>query len=236
MVSTINETIPRLADLGLALDLGVARTCTTKSFVEELSHRVDTNGRLRDLFNHYGSDKASAHDYFEIYESILGSMDAVSILLEIGLGSPNSDVLSNMGPLGRPGASLRAFRDYLPNALIIGADVDSTILFEEERIRTFEVDQADRGSLERLSERLPIDAGIDIIIDDGLHVPHANIATLEFGLKLIRPAGWVVIEDIVYAARPVWNLVGEMLPKTKYRSYLIESRAALVFAVQRIDE
>jgi len=118
--------------------------------------------------------------------------------------------------------------------LIFGADVDSKMLFQEERIRTFEVDQTDRKSLKLLAERLPINVEFDIVIDDGLHAPHANIATLEFGLRLIRAEGWVVIEDIALAARPVWNLVGEMLPKTRYRSYLIESKASLVFAVQRI--
>jgi hypothetical protein len=234
MVSCINETIPRLADLGLALDTGQVEVHTTKSFVEELGHEVDTNSRLRDLFNYYGSDKGSTHDYFQIYEAMLGSMGAVSALLEIGLGSQNSNILSNMGPLGHPGASVRAFRDFLPNALIFGADVDSKMLFQEERIRTFEVDQTDRKSLKLLAERLPINVEFDIVIDDGLHAPHANIATLEFGLRLIRAEGWVVIEDIALAARPVWNLVGEMLPKTRYRSYLIESKASLVFAVQRI--
>ena len=234
MVSCINETIPRLADLGSALDLGQVEVYTTKSFVAELGKEVYANSRLRDLFNHYGSDKGSTHDYFQIYEAMLGSMGAVSALLEIGLGSPNSNVLSNMGPLGRPGASLRAFRDFLPSALIFGADVDSTILFQEEGIRTFEVDQTDRKSLELLAERLSSEVELDVVIDDGLHAPHANIATLEFGLRLIRVGGWVAVEDIVLAARPVWNLVGQMLPKTKYRSYLIESKAAVVFAVQRI--
>ena len=38
---------------------------------------------------------------------------------------------------GKPGASLRAWRDYFENALIYGADIDKNILFKENRINTF---------------------------------------------------------------------------------------------------
>ena len=44
---------------------------------------------------------------------------------------------------GRPGASLYAFKQYLPNANIYGADIDKNILFNEERINTCYVDQLD---------------------------------------------------------------------------------------------
>ena len=42
-----------------------------------------------------------------------------------------------------PGASLRAWRDFFPNATILGADLDREVLFEEERITTGYMDQTD---------------------------------------------------------------------------------------------
>ena len=39
-----------------------------------------------------------------------------------------------MGTEGKPGASLRAFRDFCMNAEVIWADIDKRILFKEDRI------------------------------------------------------------------------------------------------------
>ena len=62
--------------------------------------------------------------------------NSVTNIFEIGLGSINTKIVSNMGKFGKPGASLRAFRDFCPNAIIYGADIDQSILFKEERIKT----------------------------------------------------------------------------------------------------
>jgi hypothetical protein len=75
---------------------------------------------LGKLFTKYGSDKTS-HYYHLIYgKIIMGAKD----LLEIGLGTDNTKFVSTMGVDGRPGASLRAFRDFLPDASIYGADIE----------------------------------------------------------------------------------------------------------------
>jgi hypothetical protein len=52
-----------------------------------------------------------------------------------------------MGRTGTPGASLRAWRDYFPNAEIYGADIDREILFEEERISAFYVNQLSESAI-----------------------------------------------------------------------------------------
>jgi SAM-dependent methyltransferase len=136
-----------------------------------------------------------------------------------------------MGRQGKPGASLRAFRDYLPRACIYGADVDTRILFEEDRIKTFFVDQTDLASLESLGRRIAGD--FDLIIDDGLHSPNANIAVLAFALKRLKPGGWVVIEDIVGDAAPVWHVVAALLPQT-FEPHLVAIRkGGVAFAVRR---
>jgi hypothetical protein len=129
-----------------------------------------------------------------------------------------------------PGASLRAFREYLPNATIFGADIDKRILFQEVRIQTYFVDQTDLDSLEALGKNLP--DFIDLIVDDGLHSPNANLAVLAFGLQRLKNRGWLVIEDIPERAVPFWEVVAALLPD-RFPCKLVRAEGALVFAVQR---
>jgi hypothetical protein len=68
---------------------------------------------LKSLFAKFGSDKSSGRNYHRLYGEILKNKDDIYYVLEIGLGTNDIDVVSNMGPRGVPGASLRAFREYL---------------------------------------------------------------------------------------------------------------------------
>lgn len=186
--------------------------------------------RLKVLFDQYGSDKATDHNYHLIYGSILARADEIQTILEVGLGTNNSDVPSNMGPDGRPGASLRAFRDYLPRAQVFGADVDKRVLFAEERIKTFFVDQTDLATVDALGRQVPEE--LDLIIDDGLHAPNANIGILRLAITKLRVGGWVVIEDINSSAIPIWQVVASMMPNS-FECSLINANAGIVFAAQR---
>jgi hypothetical protein len=187
--------------------------------------------RLKELYNYYGSDKAQFHDYHLLYGSLLSEPASVTALLEIGLGTNNTRLLSNMGRRGRPGSSLRAFRDFLPAAQIYGADIDRQILFSEERIKTFFVDQTDPASLAALAGL--VGGQFDLIIDDGLHSPNANLAVLGFGLDKLKAGGWLVIEDIRSEALPIWQLTAAIMPR-QFKASLVTSKKAALFAVQRM--
>lgn len=191
--------------------------------------------RLAAAFNVHGSDKArpGAHNYHELYGFILRVPDAISAVFEIGLGTNNPDVVSNMMNTGTTGASLRAFRDYLPRARIYGADVDKRVLFSEERIETFFVDQTDQLTFDTLGRSLP--DGFDLIIDDGLHAPDANLTALLFALPRIKPGGWFVVEDIKHASLPVWRIVPALLPHG-YAARIVQARRAYMFVVERLKE
>jgi hypothetical protein len=187
---------------------------------------------LGELFRTYGSDKSGDHDYHLVYGPILARSAPVTALLEVGLGTNNEDVVSNMTAGGRPGASLRAFRDFLPQAQVYGADVDRRVLFEEERISTFFVDQTDPQTFVELEKRCG--SGLDVVIDDGLHSPAANLTVLQFGLRTVRVGGFVVIEDIREAAVPLWRVVGTLL-RPRWRCDLIRARWGFVFVAQRAE-
>jgi len=186
--------------------------------------------QLKRLFDHYGSDKATVHNYHYLYGRILSAPETVESILEVGLGTNNTDTPSNMGSTGRPGASLRAFCEYLPRAKIFGADVDRRILFQEGRISTFFIDQTDLTTVGALSECLP--NSMDLIIDDGLHTPDANIAILLLAIPKLRIGGWVVIEDIARASVSVWQIISSIMPST-FECSIVTAAGGSLFVAQR---
>jgi hypothetical protein len=230
-VLAANQTFPLMAQLLTKIGKDNLALIRADDFCGRGESR-ETSTQLKQLFDKHGSDKSAEHDYHLVYGPILNRPESVTAILEIGLGSHNDDIVSNMGRQGKPGASLRAFREFLPNAQIYGADVDKRILFQEDRIRTYFVDQTNLESFDALGTNVA--ASLDLIIDDGLHSPNANIAVLIFGLSRLKIGGWLVVEDIPKSALPVWKVVGALLP-AEQKPYLVEANGgALVFAVQRI--
>jgi len=187
--------------------------------VKGLNSTAASVARLGEMFQARGSDKTH-HGYHAFYAPILDDIVAASAgpiaTLEIGLGTNDTSVVSSMGPSGQPGASERAFRDYLPSdAQIYGADIDRNILFREDRIKTAWVDQLDRNSFGLMVKDLG-ETTFNLIVDDGLHSVPANFNVLLFGIKHIRPGGWVVIEDIKKDHMPLWtSFVDGILRKDK---------------------
>lgn len=184
----------------------------------------------------YGSDKSTTHNYYLVYQPILSyllSVNSSPVTLEIGLGTNNIQFQSNMGRLGSPGASVRAFRDFDSRLTVYGADIDAGILFQEERIKTYWVDQLKLEALETLFQK--IGQPLDLIIDDGLHNFEANLKTLNIAKNHIKVGGWVIIEDI--GAKPLaqslWNIV-KLLLKDDFESYLIMTQATYMFLAKRI--
>ena len=199
---------------------------------EDRSQRGKENTeKLRSLLTDYGSDKATTHDYHLFYASLFKDPLTVTSVFEVGLGTNNTHVISNMGRFGKPGASLRAFRDYFANAKIEGADIDRDVLFQESRIHTHWVDQTAAESF--LDLNIPEDS-IDLVIDDGLHSPDANLTTLSYFLNKIKVEGWVIIEDIAPEALPFWQAVAPLMAPD-FEVHIIEARRALMFAVKRLQ-
>jgi len=224
------QVFPLLFSIASPNGKATGTTVPITSFADDTSKRLAA-AKLKELCDHYGSDKAGPHDYHLLYGSLLSEPTSATALLEIGLGTNNQRLVSNMGRRGRPGASLRAFRDFLPDAQVYGADIDRQILFEEDRITTFFVDQTDPASLTALA-RL-IGDHFDLIIDDGLHSPNANLAVLDFGLRKLKVGGWLVVEDIRPEALPIWQLTAAIMPQ-QFEARLVTAKKAALFAVQRL--
>lgn len=167
---------------------------------------------LKKLFDYHGSDKGNI--YYPLYTNVLEKVKNRECLrlLEIGLGTNDPNLISTMGSDGRHrcGGSLRAFRDYLPNAFIFGADVDRACLFSEQNIETYFVDQLDFNTFADLYNRCG-GTNFDILIDDGLHSIGANLNTLIFGLNAVNSGGAIIIEDIPIAKIQGYQIVDFIL-------------------------
>jgi len=169
----------------------------------QLNFTVNANfdSELTNLMNLYGSDKGGKndqHNYSEYYSHIFSKKKKIiKKFLEIGLGTNNVDIACNMGVEGKPLASLRAWRDYFPNAEIYGGDIDKDILKNDIRIKTFYVDQTDQTSVLNMFKKIG-DKDFDIILDDGLHEFSANICLFENSIKYLDSNGTYIIEDVYY--------------------------------------
>jgi hypothetical protein len=169
----------------------------------------------------HGSDKSRGrHNYTNVYSALFSKpYDRALRIFELGLGTNNPALASSMGKFGRPGASLRAWRELFPNAVIFGADIDRDILFEEDRIRTFYCDQLDSAAIFDLWSQPPLQAPMDIIIDDGLHTFEGNISFLNGSLEHLGPGGIYVVEDVLYDAFEKWRTHLEAVYSDRFRNY-----------------
>ena len=121
------------------------------------------------LVEKYGTDKSLSeytHTYSDLFTPI---KDQITSILEIGIGTLNPEIPSSFcGNIHhfnhyKPGGSLRVWRDYFKNAQIYGADIDKDILFQEDRIKTYYVDQLNTASIETMWKEIGI-KNFDIII------------------------------------------------------------------------
>ena len=99
-----------------------------------------------------------------------------------------------MGKEYKPGSSLKVWKEYFFNANIFGADIDKDILFQEERIKTFFVDQLDEISIKDMWKKL--DLSNDLIIDDGIHTLDGCKIFFDNSIEYLKDDGIYIIEDV----------------------------------------
>ena len=156
---------------------------------------------LDEILDRHVSDKQRANGYAPIYHAIFRHLrDRPLSLLEIGIGTLVDGAISSMHgfdhdlPGYRPGASLRAWREYFPSASIYGVDVQpDTMIVGEPRISTALCDSTDANAAAAYLART---SGFDIIIDDGVHHPDLQLKTLHNFYPSLRADGFYVIEDV----------------------------------------
>jgi hypothetical protein len=161
--------------------------------------KMETGCSIRELFDREGTDKGRW--YGGLYDVLLQPhRQSIACVVEIGIGTLIPGAASSMVGWGaknyRPGASLRAWREFLPNAFVYGVDVAPDTQFADEaRLKAFLCDSTDTEQVNRFFSRIA-PAVPDLIVDDGLHEAKAQIKTLKNFLPFLRPGGLYVLEDV----------------------------------------
>jgi hypothetical protein len=127
------------------------------------------------------SDKFYWHRYVDTYLRAFGQLGDVRTVVEFGIFK---------------GESIRWLAELFPQAIIYAADI---LPLQPEwprgkQIRYAQVDQGDRPRVGELLDE--IDTPIDLIIEDGSHIPQHQAWCLTEGLKRLRPGGLYIVEDL----------------------------------------
>jgi hypothetical protein len=161
--------------------------------------------KLNKIFNNFGSDKGGRHNYGGVYETLIGEISNPTIL-EIGIGSENPYMYAN----GQSGGSLKAWREFYPHGVVIGADIDPDSV-RSVKAPAFIVDQTDEISLQNLTRELMNYSELDFVIEDGFHDLHANIRTFNHIFPRVKTGGHYVIEDVHETMIDLWTVIGGYL-------------------------
>ena len=130
--------------------------------------------------------------YFEIYHKHFSKFVGKEVhVLEIGVYS---------------GGSLAMWKHYFgPQSKIYGVDIEPACkAYEDAQVKILVGDQADRLFWKRVIREVP---QLDIIIDDGGHEAHQQIATMEALLPHLSPNGVFLCEDIMQEGNPFFDYV-----------------------------
>jgi predicted O-methyltransferase YrrM len=127
------------------------------------------------------SDKYFWHRYIETYRAAFARLGNVRRVIEFGV---------------LHGASIRWLAECFPDAEIIGADIlpPQSDWPRDSRISYRQIDQADRIGVRTMLDAVAGD--VDLVIDDGSHIPQHQASCLAEGFARLRPAGLYVLEDI----------------------------------------
>jgi len=136
------------------------------NFLEELGEKYGTTKRYHDYLRHYW-----VH-FRDIRESVRN-------VLEIGVETDRS---------------VRMWREFFPNAVIHGLDIDPGCkAYEQERIQITIGDQSHPAILNQCLRKMS--GPPEIIIDDGSHRPDHQILSMNYLFPRMAPRGIYVIED-----------------------------------------
>lgn len=150
----------------------------------------------------YGTDKCHLkHNYTPIYYDLLkDKRESIKKVLEFGIGYypkiGNDPIVYDRG-LRRyyhRGASLKMWRDFLPNAHIYGVDYQPDAMFEDDRITTFVCDTRDKEGIERLLQIIGTD--LDFVVDDGSHRYKDQMVLVNMLMPELDDKVLYIIEDV----------------------------------------
>ena len=137
---------------------------------------------LVDLAQYYHTDKHYFHNYFEkVYQDLFHPIRLTTKkFVELGV---------------HEGASMIIWREFFPNATIIGLDLTPGLNRIEDKTR-MEFGQLNSQFRNELDDFASKHSDIDVFMDDGSHTMKDQQMTLASVFRSIRPGGIFVLEDL----------------------------------------
>jgi hypothetical protein len=126
----------------------------------------------------YNTDKY-AHGFIDVYEPYFNEVSNSKHILEIGVYY---------------GGSLKYLSDKFKDGNIYGIDIEDKTQYDEERVKTYIVNQEDRDSLNGFLKE--VDVEFDIIIDDGGHTMKQQQVSFGILFKRLKKGGIYILEDL----------------------------------------
>lgn len=161
---------------------------------------------LSEIADSFGTDKGSTgpsdsyggHNYADIYEAYFSTLHNRPInILEIGIGAKGGrwDARIVHGRNKNGAGSLKMWYEFLPKAKIFAIDINESTQYNNDRIRTFVVDQGSEEELRTFLKDIG-DIEFDVIIDDGSHRPDHQQFSFSILFPHLKDGGLYFIEDL----------------------------------------
>lgn len=152
--------------------------CGTQDPAEKLQQIKDRAAwPVTKMLTAAGSDKTTTHKYGQLYDRWLAPLrHRAKSILEIGV---------------LEGCSLRAWREYFPNAIVHGIDKEPRIA-SDERIVVHPGDGTNPADLSKVIPWGPF----DLVVDDADHTLPSQRRSFELLRNFVAPGGLYVIEDL----------------------------------------
>lgn len=160
---------------------------------------------LTRLANKYRTDKGNyyynGHNYATVYEQYFQPIRELPLrILELGLLRHDVQARNPAGPYSQA-PSLQMWREYFPNAEIIGFDIqDFSAVPPTPNVHIVRGDMGNVSDLLALAEK----GNFDIIIDDASHASHHQQIALSVLFLFLNEGGYYIIEDLDYQP-PQWE-------------------------------
>jgi trans-aconitate methyltransferase len=134
--------------------------------------------KLLEIADKYGTDKGTPHGFAPFYDKYLAkTVKGTKKVVEIGVDSAKS---------------LKMWKEYFPNAEIIGIDIENKVQYNEERIKTVVLDQGNGNQLDSFVDG----DDADLIVDDGSHIMEHQQVSLGHLFPKLKSGGIYILEDL----------------------------------------
>ena len=135
---------------------------------------------LKDIIDDRYTDKNTVHSYIDVYQTVLEPISvSATRVLEVGI---------------QQGGSIKLWHDFFQNAHVYGIDISLEkveIDLSSPRITCLTADAYDTEFVKSLGY-----GTFDFVIDDGPHTKESMMFFAREYIKLLKPGGVLIIEDI----------------------------------------